>query len=88
MKIDHALTCPCGGYPIARHNEVRDVIADVMREVVSDVEVEPQLLPYTDEHLEGRTTNRSPEVRVDIRAGGFWTRQQDAFFDIRVTPQE
>ena len=52
MTIDHALTCPCGGYPITRHNEVRDVIADVMREVVSDVEVEPQLLPYADEHLE------------------------------------
>ena len=85
MTIDHALTCPCGGYPIARHNEVRDVIADVMREVVSDVEVELQLLPYADEHLEGRTTNCFPEVHGDIRARGFWTRQQDAFFDIRVT---
>ena len=28
MTVDHALTCPCGGYIIARHNEVRDCIAE------------------------------------------------------------
>ena len=30
------------------------------------------------------TANRSVEARVDIRARGIWTRQQEAFFDIRV----
>ena len=29
--------------------------------------------------------NRANEVRLDIRSRGFWMRQQDAFFDIRVT---
>ena len=85
MTVDHALTCPSGGYPTARHNEIRDVIADVLRDVVRDVEVETTLLPYSNEDLSGRTVNRSLEARVDIRARGFWTREQDAFFDVRVT---
>ena len=29
--------------------------------------------------------NHAKEARVDIRANGFWTRQQEAFFDIRIT---
>ena len=85
MTTDHALTCPCGGYPIARHNEVRNILADTIREVLPDVELEPALLPYGGEDLNGRTANRSQEARLDIRARGFWTRQQDAFFDVRVT---
>ena len=85
LTVDHALTCPCGGYPLARHNEVRDTIAEVMRGVLPDVEVEPQLLPYVEEQLAGQTANRAVDARVDIRAKGFWTRQQEAFFDVRVT---
>ncbi len=85
MSTDHALTCPSGGYPTARHNQVRDVVADAMRTAFQDVEVEPQLLPYENEDLSRRTANRSAEARVDIRARGFWTRQQEAFFDVRVT---
>ena len=80
MTLDHACTCPCGGYPAARHDEICDVIADVMHDALRDVEVEPQLLPVEDEELSGRTTNRSTEARLDIRARGFWTRQQDSFF--------
>ena len=43
------------------------------------------LLPYDGEDLNGRTANRSQEARFNIRARGFWTRQQDAFLDVRVT---
>ena len=85
MTTDHAFVCPCGGYPSARHNDVRDLIADVLKEVSTDVETEPTLLPFDGENLPGRSSNRSNEARLDIRARGFWTRQQDAFFDIRVT---
>ena len=71
MTTDHALTCPCGGYPIARHNEVRNILADTIREVLPDVELEPVLLPYDGEDLNGCTANRSQEARLDIRARGF-----------------
>ena len=49
------------------------------------MEVEPVLLPYDGEHLQRRSANRSGEARLDLRARGFWTRQQDAFFDVRIT---
>ena len=85
LTIHHAFVCTAGGYPSARHNELRDLLAAALREVVSDVELEPRLLPLTDESLPFRTCNRDAEARVDIRARGFWTRQQEAFFDVRVS---
>ena len=85
MITDHAFICPCGCYPIARHNQVRDCVADIARSVFSEVEIEPVLLPFENEDLPYRTVNRSAEARVDVKVHGFWTRQQEAFFDIRVT---
>ena len=82
----HAFTCPSGGYPAARHNQIRDLLAGVLREVLPDVECEPVLLPFEGERLTtGRTANTAREARLDIRARDFWSRQQDAFFDVRVT---
>ena len=43
LTTDHAMKCPAGGYPIARHNHVRDAVADVMRSAFHDVETEPLL---------------------------------------------
>ena len=46
-------------------------------------------MPLDVEDLPGRPGNRTDGARVDIRARGFWTRQQDAFFDVWVThPKE
>ena len=85
ISATHAMTCPAGGYPTARHNEVQDVICGIMKEVAADVQTEPTLSPYEGESLHGRTANRAGEARLDIRARSFWTRQQDAYFDVRVT---
>lgn len=59
---DHAFVCPPGGYPTARHNELRDLLASVLKDVVKDVETEPTLLPFAGENLLGRTLNRSLEA--------------------------
>ena len=59
--------------------------ADTLQSIAHDVEIEPVLLPFEGENLPGRTANRSTAARLDIRARSFWTRQQDAFFDVRVT---
>ena len=88
MTTHHAFTCPSGGYPSARHDEVCRVIADTMGEVLHDVELEPVMKPWEGEDLSFRTANRATEARLDIRARGFWSRQQDAFFDVRVTHPE
>ena len=73
------------GYPTARRSKVRDLIAYATRDVFHDVQIEPRLLAFEHEDLGRKTANRSTEAHVDIRTRGFWKRQQDAFFDIRVT---
>ena len=85
MTIDHAMSCPAGGYPTARHNEVRDLLAEILSETCPEVEIEPVLTPLEGEVLHGRMASTAQEARLDIKARGFWTRQQDAFFDVRVT---
>ena len=44
------MMCSKGGFPTIRHNEVRDLTADLLTEVCYDVEVEPKLQELTGEH--------------------------------------
>ena len=46
--------CPRGGYPTLRHNEIRDLMADLLQEVCHDVTVEPHLQQMTGEVISGR----------------------------------
>ena len=80
----HAMSCPLGGFPTIRHNEVRDMLADLVTEVCADVAVEPLLAPITGERFLSASTNTATDARADIRARGFWTRAQAAYFDVRV----
>ena len=85
FSIDHALSCPTGGLPTIRHNELRDFTAKVMTEVCHDVCIEPPLQPISGEALSYATPTKDDEARLDIRAQGFWgNRHQRAFFDVRV----
>ena len=76
----HALSCPTGGLPSIRHNEVRDLLARTLTEVCSDVATEPP--------VSVSTTVSDPTAeckRLDICAGGFWSGQLEAaLFDVRV----
>ena len=40
-SVDHALTCKRGGFPILRHNEIRDMTAKLLSEVCHSVATEP-----------------------------------------------
>ena len=46
FSIEHVLSCPCGGYPSIRHNELRDITATLLTEVCHGVGIEPCLQPY------------------------------------------
>ena len=83
FTVDHAMICKRGGFVIQRHNELRDLEADLLSMVCSDVEVEPVLQDITEEQL-SRGSNRAQDARLDIRARGFWDPQSSAFFDVRV----
>ena len=78
------MICHYEELPISRHNEIRDITTKWLTEVCTDVEKEPQLQPLTGETILPRSANKQEEARVDIRAKGFWNRQQNAFFDVRV----
>lgn len=81
--IDHAMICKRGGFIIQRHNELRDLEAEMLRLVCKDVQVEPVLQDISGEEL-SRGTNKAQDARLDIHARGFWEHQRSAFFDVRV----
>ena len=83
FNIDHAMICRRVGFIIQRHNEVRDLQAEMLNMVCYDVEVEPVLQEITGEMLL-RCVNKAPDARLDIHARGFWDRQSSVFFDVRV----
>ena len=72
-----------GGFVSQRHNELRDLEADLLSIACSDVEIEPILQDISGEQL-GRGSNRAPDAILDIHARGFWENQRSAFFDMRV----
>ena len=85
FSIDHVLSCPTGGFPSIRHNEVRDVTASMLSEVCHAVTIEPHLQPLSGESLSHRSANTEDNARLDIAAYGFWgSRFERAFFDVRV----
>ena len=77
------MICKRGGFVIQRHNELRDLEAEILRTVCSDVEAEPVLQDINGEQL-SRGANKAQDARLDIHARGFWEPQQSAFFDVRV----
>ena len=83
FTVDHTMVCKQGRFVIQRHNELRDLEAELLRTVCSDVEIEPVLQDIIGERL-NRGANKAPDARLDIHARGFWEPQRSAFFDVRV----
>jgi len=68
-----------------RHDGVRNLLTSFRGKVCTNVEVKRQLQPLDNERFNLRTAVTSPEARLDMKAGGFWSRGVTAFFDVRVT---
>ena len=77
------MVCRHGGLIIQRHSEIRDLEAEMLRMVCTDVEIEPVLQEITGEELNG-SANKALDARLDVHARVFWDRQQSALFDVRV----
>ena len=70
---------------LIRHNEIRDVTANLLTEVCHDVVVEPDLQPLTGEALACATLNPSVGATLAIAVNGFWGgRYEKSFLDVRV----
>ena len=67
------------GFPTLRHNEVWDLTADLLTEVLRGSHCCSLSLVNSNP-----STIRQRDARLDIRARGFWERRQSTFFDVRV----
>ena len=80
-SVDHTLNCKLGGYVTMRHNAIRDLEADLLREVCKDVKIEPELLPIGNVELHGNTAEKA---RLDVSAVGIWSSMERTFLDVRI----
>ena len=68
------MSCKKGGLVSIRQNGIRDLTANILREVSNDVELEAKLIPLIGEQLQYRSAIIGDEARLDICARGFWVR--------------
>ena len=80
FSVHHALSCAKGGFPIVRHNEIRDLTANLVSEVCHNVYTEPRLQPLDGESLAGATASRDDGARLDVAANGFWDACRERAF--------
>ena len=64
-----------------RHDNLRDLNAEMQREVCRDVVVEPDLLPLNNEEIQGAQGDRAAP---DISSRGLWSTFERTFFDVMV----
>ena len=72
FSVEHALSCPKGGLPSIRHNEIRDLTATLLIEVCSQVVTEPELQPVSQEEFSLSSANVQDGARLGIAMNGFW----------------
>ena len=85
FTVDHAFTCSQGGFPILRHNEIRDITAQLTSEVCPNVATEPTLQTVSNECFVHCSTNTKSGAHLDVNAQGFWcVHYQQAYFDVCV----
>ena len=89
FSLELALSCPKGGFPSIRHNEIKDLMANLLSEVCKDVCIEPDLQPLTGEVLTGASSNVQDGLdvaRLDIVANGVCDgRFERTYFDAKNT---
>ena len=78
------MICKQGGFVIQRHNELRDLEADLLNVVCNDVEIEPALRDVRGE-VSNSGSNTSQDARLDVHARGLWESQRSAFLSGYVT---
>ena len=46
FSIQHSMICKKGSFVSIRHNDLRDLTADMLSEVYKDLRIEPKLTPF------------------------------------------
>ena len=85
FNVSHALSCKKAGFVARRHDGVRNLLTSLLSKKCKNVQVEPHLQPLDNEVMNLKSTTTSSDARLDVKAGGFWSRGVTAFFDVRVS---
>ena len=64
-----------------RHNGIRDLEGELMKEVCKDVKIEPDLIPVGEQELSGTTADRA---RLDVSGVGVWGTHERTSLDIKI----
>ena len=84
--LTHALHCTNGGYTHLRHNEIRDVFANLIDDVCHNVQIEPKHQSLDGENFSSNSTTTDDDPRLDIKTNGLWgSRFNSTFFDVKVS---
>ena len=81
------MICHNVGFPTLRHNEIRDLTANMLKKVCPNTCIEPDVQSLNGEAFRLRTTNTEEDARVDISADNFWTKAQGAFLTLGYSTQ-
>ena len=80
----HTLSCAIGGFTGMRHNELRDLTANLLHKVAHDVSVEPELEPLSGETFPLRSANTEAYAHLDVAARGVYgSKLERTVFDVR-----
>ena len=81
LNLKHALSCLKGELVITRHNELRNLTAEILDEVCKNVVIKPLLTLLMGEELP-KSSNTSNQARADVSVRGLWINRQTAFCDV------
>ena len=93
FSVDHAMKCKKGGPVILRHDRLKKewhrLCADALKPAaVTDepfIHSSPDRNQLTQSAANGQPGTVAPELRGDVAALGFWSRDRETIFDIRIT---
>ena len=60
------ISCKKGGVVTIRHNEIRNITAQLAKEICGDVQIEPQLQQLSEEKFEPQTRQKCGDACLDI----------------------
>ena len=88
FDIQNNMSCKKGGFIYIRHNDLRDLTANMMSEMYKDTKTEPKLKPLSGEELQGRTSNNWNKAKSRYQDSRFLgTRATGIFWPKCFRPQ-
>ena len=68
LSVEQALSCPFGGFPSIRHNELCDITAAFLSEICRNVSIEPTLQLLSGEQFHYTSANVEDGTHLDVSA--------------------